>query len=78
MLTTSQIMRARFRFVFVVFWVTAILILSVHLRNVNNRIFYELCVRRAEQTRLKQHLWQKQLEVERLINPAAVSRRLGQ
>jgi Tfp pilus assembly protein PilO len=71
-------MKARFRFVFVVFWVTAILILTVHLRNVNNRIFYELCVQRAEQTRLKQNLWQKQLEVESLINPAAVSRRLGQ
>jgi Tfp pilus assembly protein PilO len=71
-------MKARFRFVFVVFWVTAILILTVHLRNANNRIFYELCVQRAEQTRLKQHLWQKQLEVESLINPAAVSRRLGQ
>jgi len=70
-------MRPRFRFVLVVFWVTAILILTVHLRNVNNRIFYELCVQRAEQTRLKQHLWQKQLQLESLINPAAVSRRLG-
>lgn len=71
-------MRARFRFVFIVFWVTAILILTVHLRNINNRIFYELCVRRAEQARLKQHLWQKQLQLESLINPAAVSRRLGE
>jgi len=71
-------MRPRFRFVLVVFWVTAILILTVHLRNVNNRIFYELCVRRAEQSRLKQHLWQKQLQLESLINPAAVSRRLGE
>jgi hypothetical protein len=71
-------MKPRFRFVLVIFWVTAILILTVHLRNVNNRIFYELCVRRAEQTRLKQHLWQKQLQLESLINPAAVSRRLGE
>jgi hypothetical protein len=71
-------MRVRFRFVFIVFWVTAILILTVHLRNINNRIFYELCVRRAEQGQLKQQLWQKQLQLESLINPAAVSRRLGQ
>jgi hypothetical protein len=71
-------MRVQFRFVFIVFWVTAILILTVHLRNINNRIFYELCVRRAEQSQLKQHLWQKQLQLESLINPAAVSRRLGQ
>jgi len=71
-------MRARFRFVFIVFWVTAILILTVHLRNINNRIFYELCIRRAEQGQLKEHLWQKQLQLESLINPAAVSRRLGQ
>jgi len=71
-------MRPRFRFVFVVFWVTAILIFTVHLRNVNNRIFYGLCVRRAEQALLKQHLWQKQLQLESLINPAAISQRLGQ
>jgi hypothetical protein len=71
-------MRVRFHFVFVVFWVTAILVLTVHLRNVNNRIFYEICTRRAEQGRLKQHLWQKQLQLENMINPVAVSRRLGQ
>jgi hypothetical protein len=33
-------------------------------------------MRTAEQSRLKQQLWQKQLRLENLINPAAVSRRL--
>ncbi|MFA5251171.1 MAG: hypothetical protein WC454_01125 [Phycisphaerae bacterium] len=31
----------------------------------------------AEQNRLKQQLWQKQLRLENLISPAAVSHRLG-
>jgi hypothetical protein len=33
-------------------------------------------MRTVEQNRLKQQLWQKQLRLENLINPAAVSRRL--
>jgi cytochrome c-type biogenesis protein CcmE len=70
-------MRSRFCFAFVVFCFTAVLILAIYLRNANNRIFYMLCTRTAEQNRLKQQLWQKQLRLENLINPAAVSRRLN-
>jgi cytochrome c-type biogenesis protein CcmE len=70
-------MRSRFYFVFVVFCFTAVLILTIYLRSANNRIFYKLCTRTAEQGRLKQQLWQKQLRLENLINPAAVSRRLN-
>ena len=69
-------MRSWFCFVFVVFCFTAALILTIYLRNADNRIFYKLCTRTAEQNRLKQQLWQKQLRLENLINPAAVSRRL--
>jgi len=72
------IMRSRFCFVFVVFYFTAILILTVYLRSADNRVFYRLCVCRAEQGRLKQQLWRKQLQLENLINPAAVSQHLGQ
>ena len=71
-------MRLRFRSVFVVFFLTAVLILTVWLRIAENRTFYKLCAIGAEQNRLKQQLWQKQLELENLINPAAVSQRLGQ
>jgi len=68
----------RFRFVFVVFCFTAVLILTVYLRSANNRIFYELCRHRAEQNRLKQQLGNKQLQLENLINPAAISQYLSE
>jgi cytochrome c-type biogenesis protein CcmE len=70
-------MRSRFCFVFVIFCFTAVLIFTIYLRSANNRIFYKLYTCTAEQNRLKQQLWQKQLRLEGLINPAAVSRRLG-
>ena len=68
---------SRFRFVFVVFSLAAALIFTVYLRSAENRIFYKICTLNAEQNRLKQQLWQKQLQLENLINPAAVSQRLG-
>jgi Tfp pilus assembly protein PilO len=70
-------MTSRFRFVLVVFYVTAVLILTVVVRSSNHRMFYKLCALNAEQARLKQQLWQKQLQVESLTNPAAISERLG-
>jgi hypothetical protein len=69
-------MRSWFCFVFVVFCFTAALILTIYLRNADNRIFYKLYTCTAEQNRLKQQLWQKQLRLENLISPAAVSHRL--
>jgi len=68
----------QFRIVFVVFCVTAILIFTVYLHSVNNRIFYELCKYKAEQNRLMQQLGIKQLQLESLINPAAISRHIGE
>jgi len=67
---------SRFRFVFVVFYFTGILILAVYLRSLNNRIFYELSLETDEQERLNEELGDKQLRIERLINPNAVSERL--
>ncbi len=69
-------MNSRFCFVFVVFYFAAVSILAIHLRNINNRTFYELCVLKAHHNRLKQELGNKQLRLESLINPAAVSQRL--
>jgi len=71
------IMRPQFRFVFVVLYFTAVLIFTVYLRSANNRIFYKLYAQESEQGRLIQELTHKQLEVENLINPAAVSQRFG-
>jgi len=69
-------MMSRFCFVFVVFYFTAVLIFTIYLRSANNRIFYKLCTLTAEQSRLKQQLGNKQLRLENLINPAALSKRL--
>ncbi len=66
---------SRLYFVFVVFCFTAVLIFAVYLRSANNHIFYKLCACRSEQGRLKQELGAKQLQLEGLINPAAVSQR---
>ena len=70
------IMRPHFRFVFVVLFFTAVLIFAVYLRNVNNRIFYQLYTLEAEQSWLIQELTHKQLQVESLINPASASEHL--
>lgn len=67
---------SQFRFVFAVLCLTAILIFAVYLRDANNRIFYELCTYRADMSQLKQELGVKQLQLESLINPAAISQRL--
>ena len=69
---------SQFRFVYAVFCLTAILILAVYLRDANNRIFYRLCTHRAELSQLKQELGAKQLQLESLINPAAVSQRMNE
>ena len=68
----------RFRFVFVVFYLTAVLILTVYLRSANDRVFYRLWMHRTERRQLRQQLGNKQLQLESLINPPAVSQHLGQ
>ena len=67
---------SHFRFVFVVFCFTAVLIVTVYMRNVNNRLFYQLCQCNAERDRLKQELGARQLRLESLINPASLSPRI--
>jgi hypothetical protein len=69
-------MGSRLCFVLVVLFFAATLIVTVHLRGSNHRVFYTLRRYKIEQGRLQQDLWQKQLRVESLINPASVSQRL--
>ncbi len=70
-------MKVRFYFVFAVFYFTAILISAAHLRIANDRNFYQICRQRTHLARLRQQLGSKQLRLENLINPAAVSERLN-
>ena len=69
-------MKSRLCFVFVIFCFTAVLILTVYLRSADDCISYKLYAINTEQNRLKQQLWQKQLQLENLINPAAVAEHL--
>jgi cytochrome c-type biogenesis protein CcmE len=71
-------MGSRVSFVLVIFFFAATLIVAVYLRGANHRVFYTLRTQKIEQGRLQQELWQKQLRVESLINPASISRQLGQ
>lgn len=71
-------MKVRFYFIFIIFVLTAILIFTVYLRNADNQIFYKLYSLSNEQNRLKQQLWQKQLRLEGMINPAAVSQYISE
>jgi hypothetical protein len=71
-------MGSRLCFVLVVLFFAATLIVSVNLRSSNRRVFYTLRRCKIEQGRLQQDLWQKQLRVESLINPASISHRLSE
>jgi hypothetical protein len=70
-------MASRLRFALVIFFFAATLILAVYLHSADHRVFYTLRRYKIEQVQLQQELWQKQLRVESLTNPASVSRRLG-
>jgi len=69
-------MKWRFYFVLIIFYLAAVLIAAVYLRSANNRIFYKLSAYQSEQNRMKQQLWQKQLQLEGLLNPASISKQL--
>lgn len=70
-------MNAFFRFVVVMFFFAGTLILSVYLRSAKHTALYTERRQRLEQNQLQQSLWQKQLQLESMTNPASVSRRLG-
>jgi hypothetical protein len=63
-------------FTFIAFCFIAVSISTIFLRSANNRICYEIMSETVTQDRLHQQLWQKQLELESLVNPAAISQRL--
>jgi hypothetical protein len=69
-------MKWRFYFILIVFYFAAVLMAAVYLRSADNRIFYRLNIYQSEQNRMKQQLWQKQLQLESLLNPASISKQL--
>jgi len=69
---------SQFRYFFVVFFFTVVLIIAVSLRNANNRVIYELCIYRSQVNELKQELGVKRLRFEGMVNPAAIQERLDE
>ena len=66
----------QFRFTYVVIALTAVLVFTVHTRTTSSRIFYKVGAAHLKQTRLNQTLRQKQLDLESLISPSAISEKL--
>jgi len=63
---------SRARLIFIVFYLSAVLIVTVHLRVASSQSFNRCRSAMVNQTRLKQQLWQKQLQLESLMNPREV------
>jgi hypothetical protein len=71
-------MGLRVRLIVVVLFFAATSLTAVYLEGLSHRTFYSLALYKMEQDRLRQELWQKQLRVEGLINPASISERLDE
>jgi hypothetical protein len=65
-----------FRYIFVVLVLCFVCLTAIYLRRSQNIAFYRFRTCQARQARLKQQLWQQQLQLEFLINPASVSEAL--
>ncbi len=63
-----------YRYIFVVIIVFFVFISAVYLRRLENCEFYKLRTSQVKTVRLKQQLWQKQLQLENCISPSAVSK----
>ena len=64
---------SRERFVYCVFFVTAALVFTVHLRTSSVRLFNQYRAAIVEQNHITQQLRQKQLQFESLISPAGLT-----
>lgn len=69
---------SRSRLIFIVFYLTAVLILTVLLRTNSSRIFKNFRTAIVTQDRLKQQLWHRELKMASLTTPAEISRRVNE
>ncbi|MBN1786822.1 MAG: hypothetical protein JW806_00320 [Sedimentisphaerales bacterium] len=67
-----------FRYIFVVLVLSFVLLSTIYLRRAQNSAFYKFRTCQAKQARLKQQLWQQQMQLDLLINPASISRAINQ
>ena len=66
-----------FRTTYAVLCITAILIYAVHLRASRQQVFYKIRQTQKQEDHIKWSLWQKQIELEGLVNPASISEHIG-
>jgi hypothetical protein len=67
---------SRSRFIFIVFYMTAVLISVVLMRNNSSRIFNKFRESYVKQNDLTQDLWRREIFMEKLTTPAEISRRM--
>ncbi|HAL44595.1 MAG: hypothetical protein A2Y12_08890 [Planctomycetes bacterium GWF2_42_9] len=63
-----------YRYIFVLLVVFVVTISVVYLRRTENCEFYKFRLSQMKTIRLKQQLWQKQLQLENYVSPSAVSK----
>lgn len=64
---------SRPRFILIVFFATAVMILTAWLRTSSSRIFYQYRGSTVQRELLEQQVGEKQVEVFRLTNPEVIS-----
>jgi hypothetical protein len=69
-------MPSRPRLVFAVFFLTAVLIFTIHIRTASSRVFNRFCKAQAQQKILRQELRTCQLRFESLITPRCLLEQL--
>jgi hypothetical protein len=62
-------MPSRPRLVFVIFFLTAVLVFTIHIRTASSRVFNRFCKAQAQQKILRQELRDCQLRFESLTTP---------
>lgn len=66
-----------FRTTYAVLCITAVLIYAVHLRGSMGQVFYKTRLAEKQEEMARWSLRQKQIELEKLVNPASVSEHIA-
>jgi len=64
---------SRARFVYSVFFLTAAMVFTVHLRTSSTRLFNQYRSAKVDQNKITQQLWQQQLRFESRVNPSGLT-----
>jgi hypothetical protein len=68
----------KIKFAVIIFFVTASMVFAVYLRISCDQFFYKYTRITTEHSRLKQQLWNKQLQLESQLSPTVIMSHLSQ